>query len=64
MSTTTTKVTEFAANRASVSATIAALVEQDVASVLAGREAKHGDQILRLTQEINILDAAIASLSS
>ncbi|MGX9989520.1 hypothetical protein ACS4RR_009930 [Rhizobium sp. Z1P35] len=39
-------------------AEIAAMVDQDVAAVMTGAEPENSDKILRLTQDINIINNA------
>lgn len=56
MDTQTTNLTE---RRQLISNEIARLIEEDIAAALAGGAIVNSDQVLRLTQERNIIDGAL-----
>ncbi|RVG92102.1 hypothetical protein CN072_22320 [Sinorhizobium meliloti] len=53
------QMTNLTRRRQQISAEIKQAIENDIAAVLDGRRAEKCDQILRLSQEVNILDAAL-----
>lgn len=56
------QITNLTRRRQQITAEIAQAVEDDIAAVLNGRRAEKSDQILRLSQEVNILDEALRRL--
>ncbi|RVL63353.1 hypothetical protein [Sinorhizobium meliloti] len=56
------QITNLTRRRQQISAEIEQAIENDIAAVLDGRRAEKSDQILRLSQEVNILDEALRRL--
>lgn len=56
------QITNLTRRRQQLEAEIAQAIENDIGAVLDGRRAGNSDQILRLSQEINILDEALGRL--
>lgn len=58
----TDQITNMARRRDQISSSIQALVEEDVQAVLKGQRTGNSQEVVNLTQEINILSAAIERL--
>lgn len=56
------QITNLTRRRQQIAAEIEHAIENDIAAVHGGRRAERCDQILRLSQEVNILDEALRRL--
>lgn len=56
------QVTNLTRRRQQIAAEIEQAIEHDIAAVLDGRRGGKSEQVLRLTQEVNILDEALNRL--